>query len=375
MPITVTGIGVPEFGRLLHCDRAGSFGILSNRQKLCKKISRIPFSEASVISTRCWLSSPEARLVIENQSPEYRKLCGAATLTQNNTTGTLTHWAKNVLVLLRVRDQKVFLILICETGVFVLEDRCSDFLFGASFIVPPNSSGIYPWGNSGKDSKEYDHRSFGYSVLNEKPGGTIKVQSTWTVPSVECSATGQILTFTIQIDHIYQGDTASELYVSCTGTVASYVMEYSLGGTSGTLVSPILPGDKIQITESVATKTGLVSIDIKDITRGWDTGITTRNEPIDVTQVGEIDFWLCGNSMPSLCTTASIGLARFTNLKTTGDMITLGPHHGSIGSFLGVSSDYVTKYSVVDNVGTVETRPSTISSTSTGFSILWLAGL
>ena len=141
-------------------------------------------------------------------------------------------------------------------------------------------------------------------------------------------------------------------------------MEYSLGGTSNTLVSPILPGDKIQTTQSVVTKTGVVSIDIKDITRGWNTGTPTRTEPIDVTQVGEIDFWLCGNSMPSACANVPLGLARFTTLKTTGDTITLGPHHGSIGSFLGVSSDFVTKYSVVDNVGTVETRPSTISTTS-----------
>jgi len=215
----------------------------------------------------------------------------------------------------------------------------------------------------------------GYSVLNEKPGGTIKVQSTWTVPSVECSTTGQILTFTIQIDHIYQGDTASELYVSCTGAVASFVIDYSLGGSSNTLVSPVVPGDRIQTTESVATKTGMVSIDIKDITRGWDTGVTSRKEPIDATQSGEIDFWLCGNSTPSACAAVPLGLARFTSLKTTGDTITLGPHHGSIGSFLGVSSDFVTKYSVVDNVGTVETRPSAISSASTGFSILWLAGL
>jgi hypothetical protein len=239
----------------------------------------------------------------------------------------------------------------------------------------PTVRAFTPGVTSGKLLRNTSAGYSGYSVLNEKPGGTIKVQSTWTVPSVECSTTGQILTFTIQIDHIYQGDTASELYVSCTGAIASYVMEYSLGGTSNTLVSPILPGDKIQTTQSVVTKTGVVSIDIKDITRGWNTGTTTRTEPIDVTQVGEIDFWLCGNSMPSACANVPLGLARFTTLKTTGDTITLGPHHGSIGSFLGVSSDFVTKYSVVDNVGTAETRPSTISTTSSSFSILWLAGL
>jgi hypothetical protein len=205
----------------------------------------------------------------------------------------------------------------------------------------------------------------GYTVYDKSAGsGTIMIQSTWNVPTVTCSSSGESMNFEIEIDHIYAGDIESELYIYCSGLTAQYSLSCWVGGSSCSLPisDTVAPGDKIQTIGSVAISTGVASITIKDGTK-WKFS-QMRTEPINTKQSGGVDWWIYRSGVP---------IPQFSTIKTSGDMATLGGHHGTLGSFLSDHSVTVTEYIKVDSSNMhVLAKPTSITSTSASFSIKWI---
>ena len=93
----------------------------------------------------------------------------------------------------------------------------------------------------------------------------------------------------------------------------------------------------MQTIAMITIATGLDSVQIKDITKGWTFSMTETQTPNTKQSVyGVLDLSGSGSSASPL--------PHFTTIKTSGDTLTLGSHHGSIGSFTSDSS--VTVYRV-----------------------------
>ena len=207
--------------------------------------------------------------------------------------------------------------------------------------------------------------------------GTLAVNTEWNVPKVTCTGSSELVDFWIFVEHEYNPDSGMMLAVTCSGTTATYVIAaYLTGSTLGGVGHSVSPGDKMQTIASVSVATGAGSLEIKDKTKGW-TYSTTGSETPNTALSGYIELGVCGTPNTVVC--ASNGTApmpKFTTAEFTNVEITLYAHHGSIGSFLRVSSDSVSRLLEVDSAnGHVVAEPNTISKSSTGFSLMWKQGL
>jgi hypothetical protein len=215
------------------------------------------------------------------------------------------------------------------------------------------------------------------------PSTLVRVLATWNVPTVTCTESGEIFEFSMGVAYEYGVTSAgSELYVTCTGTTASYSFGYSLAGSGGGLgADTISPGDKMVTNGSLVPSTGAVSVEIKDITKGWTYGPVKGTDTVSTAYTGGAVFLICGTPAPSGCAgSTTTPLPKFTTIKFTSVKLTMGGHSGTPGSFLSISGISTTEEIWVNlakygGTGHVVAEPTSISSTSTGFSIKWIQGL
>jgi hypothetical protein len=215
------------------------------------------------------------------------------------------------------------------------------------------------------------------------PGTLLSFQATWNVPTVTCVESGEIFSLIMGVAYAYGVTSAgSTLDVYCTGITASYYFVYNLGGSGGGLgADTISPGDKMKTIGSVVPSTGAVSVEIKDITKGWTFGPVTGTISVFTGNGGGAVFLICGTPAYGGCASSvTTPLPKFTTIKFTNVKLTILGHSGSPGSFLSISK--IGTYEEIwknlkanGGTGHVVAEPTSITSTSTGFSIKWLKGL
>jgi hypothetical protein len=231
------------------------------------------------------------------------------------------------------------------------------------------------------------HKSTGYEAgyfieTKSVATTTLSFDATWNIPTVTCIESGQIFYFSLGVSYEYGATSAgSTLEVTCSGTTSTYSFGYDVGSSGGGLgPDTISPGDKIETIGSVVPSTGTYTVEIKDLTKGWDFGPLTTTRTMVSTQGGAV-FLLCGTPAKGGCAgSVTTPLQKFTTIKITNVKLTIAGHTGSIGSFLSISGIQTTKevwVNLKSNGGTGDTvaKPTSLSSTSTGFSIKWITGL
>jgi hypothetical protein len=212
----------------------------------------------------------------------------------------------------------------------------------------------------------------GYVVQTTDASGTLKVQSTWKVPTLTCTLSQSFIDFYVGVTHQYTEFSGSQLYAYCDGTSAVYDMQYALvyGGVANlTSSDTVLPGDMMLTIASIVVSTNVASIEIKDLTKGWTFGPMTATQYVSPGGDGDVQIYMCGESFECTYSTP-IPIPKFTTISTSGDVLTLGAHEGTLGSFLGVSGDGVFEF-IMENpsTGHALAEPSSITSTSSSFGI------
>ena len=209
----------------------------------------------------------------------------------------------------------------------------------------------------------------GYKVLAPAPGTIIMLHSNWVVPTFESSCFSPFghsyFKFDIQISHIYSADVGSQLFAGCT-TIPVYFMNFTLGaGGSKFLpaVDLVKAGDKMLTVATIKVSTGAITLRISDTTAGW-TFTTTGTEKVSTSKSGAVEWLLYGTTTL---------LPKFSTFKTANDNVTLGAHSGVLGSFLTISADTFTDYSMINSVTKdVLAQPGAITTTSSSFSFFWI---
>jgi len=228
-------------------------------------------------------------------------------------------------------------------------------------------------------SKNTTQFEAGYFVEAKNPGSVLSFQSTWNVPVVTCTESGEYFLLRIGVIHEFSPDAGSTLQVTCSGTTSSYSFLYDLGSTAGGLPlgDTTSPGDQMKTIGAVVVSTGALSVTIKDMTKGWTFGPQKGTETPETTQPGGAMWILCGTPAPAGCAgSVSIPLSQFTTMKFGSVKLTMGGHTGTIGSFLSISGISTTEEIWVNpSTNHMVATPTSISSASTGFSIKWLNGL
>ena len=186
------------------------------------------------------------------------------------------------------------------------------------------------------------------------------------------SAPSAFAQFYVVIGHLAAEDSGSQLVVSCSGLTPQYTLTYIGGGGSHFLPpeDTVSAGDKLQTIATLSILGGETSIFINDTTKGWTFGVSGA-EPIDTTSSVILILAVAEPGGG----TSSRPLLQFSPINTSGDKATLNGHTGRLGSFLSLTRFNVYKWILVDAAnGNVLARPSSITSTSSGFKINWVQG-
>jgi hypothetical protein len=205
----------------------------------------------------------------------------------------------------------------------------------------------------------------GYQVFSSSPGPLIELWSFWTVPTVQCTSSG-FVNFYIVVGHISVDDIGSRLVVTCTGTTATYSINYiaTAGGFTLPAQDTVSPGDKIQTIADEAVNGGQTFVSIKDMTKAWS--FSTNDKELVNTHAVGLAWWFL---------TASTPLANFSPIKTTKDNVTLNNHFGSIGAYIPLTGFTVFKDVLKNSANNhVLAKPTSITKASLGFSLKWVQG-
>jgi hypothetical protein len=214
----------------------------------------------------------------------------------------------------------------------------------------------------------------GYEIFSSNPGSFVKVQGTWAIPSVTCPSAvpGAFMQFYVVVGHISAEDAGSQLVASCSGLTPQYLLQYINGASVNSLPAgdTISAGDKMQTIASVAVLGGETAVSINDLTKGWTFGVS-GSEAIDTTSAVRV-LWFLAEPGGG---TVSRSLLSFSALKTSGDSAIVNSHTGTLGSFVPLAKFTVFKWVFIDPSNNhVLARPTSITSTSTGFSLKFVQG-
>jgi hypothetical protein len=211
----------------------------------------------------------------------------------------------------------------------------------------------------------------GYSVGTKTAAVNAKLATTWTVPAVTCNQGDSGIGLAIGIGHYYSSieDSGVDLSVVCSGTTPQYSIAGYLGGAYTFLAVPVAAGDQIKFIGTLDASSGSVYYNIEDFTQKWDS-VNSGFEPTSTTTSTHVEWSLSG-SCYNPCVSPN---PHFTSIKIGAGKITIGSHSGVIGSFISISSDKIYKWTLVEPLsGHVLAKATAITSTSTGFSIYWVA--
>jgi len=227
-------------------------------------------------------------------------------------------------------------------------------LFLLLFLTPVPITSAFATSPSGI-TKTKSSGLAGYEIAT--PSDTITlVQGSWVVPTVTCKV-GET-TFSRYLVGIQGDDGGADFLCSSGSAVYSPDCEFLSIDTGCTGISggdKVSPGDKMTSvsTENYVTHTATVTL--TDTTKAW----TYAHTFTDARSLIE-GFWVLEGDSP---------LTKFTLLKTSGNLATIGSKHGSLASF---SPSYpITRYELVNGADVLATT-SSLSGTTSAFSIKWL---
>jgi hypothetical protein len=213
----------------------------------------------------------------------------------------------------------------------------------------------------------------GYEINSSSSGHVVSVQANWTVPIVKCAASGTSLEVGIFVAHLYDADSGSLVVIACSGAppTPGYTIYY-VGNSKAENPLPskdtVSAGDKMYTQASVDPLGGETSVYIQDFTRHWTFG-TSGSEQIDTTKPGYA-WWAIGSSNSG---TSTNPLPQFSTVKFANVKATIDGHTGYIGSF--ISKFTVTKWIFWNNInGHILAKPTSITTSSTSFSVKWVQG-
>jgi hypothetical protein len=205
----------------------------------------------------------------------------------------------------------------------------------------------------------------GYT-LQSPSAVNVRMSSSYAIPTMTCTSNSEYITFIVGIGHVNPVDVGVELQVTCNSGVPSYELYSVLPGQSEPLSGIPAPGKLVAFTGSEDVATGAVSF---TITFDGRTAIDSANVGTSISST--LAQWLL---YATGCPPCLGPVPKFTAIKTTGDKVSLGTHTGSLGSFLKISSDTVTGYEIWNTPDHhILAKPTTITSTSSSFSIKWIA--
>jgi hypothetical protein len=251
-----------------------------------------------------------------------------------------------------ITEKKLFYLYVIGVAIFLLG--------ASSLVVVSNASNattscciFYPGDQAGY-------------ILETASAVNVKMSSSYAIPTMTCTSNSEYITFIVGIGHVNAVDVGVELQVTCNNGIPSYAPYLVLPGQSIPLSGIPAPGKVIAQTLSEDVTTGTVSYTIT-----FDGRLGTGNANVGTSSSSTSAQWLL---YASGCPPCLGPVPKFTAIKTTGDKITLGTHTGSLGSFLKISSDTITGYELWNTPDDhVLAKPTTITSTSSSFSIKWVA--
>jgi hypothetical protein len=231
--------------------------------------------------------------------------------------------------------------------------------------VSPSSAALSP-----NSLTKFNTAWAGYIVSSTKPGTTLGIQAMWNVPTFSSSCFGpyshSYFQFDVRIAHISSDDAGSSLMSACLGFLPVYYIYLYFAGVKSVLppAEAVHPGDKMETSATVTVATGAISVTITDFTVPWTFTTGPGIEAINTALPASADWLFYGTTTL---------LPMFATLKTSSDVAFIGGHHGTLGSFLSISSDKVIQDTMIDTAnGHVLARPSAITKTSSAFSITFV---
>ena len=140
----------------------------------------------------------------------------------------------------------------------------------------------------------------------------------------------------------------------------------TLCATLDTIAKKISSGDHMTGSLSYNTIKSLLTFTLKDTTKRW----TIKMSSASACYGGLAAYWIISR------TNSGTVLPKFTKLKTSGDMATVGGVTGSIASFEGVNGNFVLEWTMVSESSstTALATPTALSLTGNAFSIAWNSG-
>jgi len=234
------------------------------------------------------------------------------------------------------------------------------FLFTTSSLVVMTSAAAF----ASTCCVYYPGYQAGYT-LGATGAVSAKMSSAYAIPTVTCTSNSEYITFIIGIGQLHLIDVGVELQVTCNNGVPSYALYAVLPGQSEPLSGIPAPGKIVAFAGSEDAATGAVSFTIT-----FDGRIALGGTNVGTSTSPTLAQWLL---YASGCPPCLGPVPKFTAIRTTGDKITLGTHTGSLGSFLKISSDKVLGYEIWNIPDHhVLAKPTTVTSTSSSFSIKWI---
>jgi hypothetical protein len=191
----------------------------------------------------------------------------------------------------------------------------------------------------------------GYAVTG---GRYTKVSSSWTVPSVSCSATAYS-SFWVGLD----GDTSGTVEQTgtdsdCSGSTPQYYAWYEMYPKFPVNYSnPVVPGDNMSATVST-NGSGSFTLTISDTTRGWTQTTNARLKSAKLASAEVIAE--APSSSGGVLPLADFGTVNFSGASVNGSLLTSNTP----------GLDAIT---MVTSSGTVKAQPSSMSNGS--FSVKW----
>jgi hypothetical protein len=264
-------------------------------------------------------------------------------------------------------------------------------VFAILFIFPSSLSTLRT-SNAIKGTTNVVYQQVGYEVClvdcSTANFYLLSVQSSWVVPTLKCPKTGSsVAVYEFGMDYrsnMIDVENAAGLYLLCDlGSALYYAWGAEAGNafTLSTSTNPVHPGDHMNAKISFNPISGMFTLVIHDSTHVW-----TYKPPAYFDTTGNAFRRFALFQVVRGSGTSLYPLPDFVKLSTSADYVTVAASSSSLTGTKGsIGYWYASKstqalYAVVyafdmkdSDTSHILATPSSITSTSTGFNIIWKA--
>lgn len=208
------------------------------------------------------------------------------------------------------------------------------------------------------------------------PSSLVSIQGSFVVPSVvSCPSSGLEYVHYAVTENLREG---AGIQFGCD-TFPFYFVEVYKAGSIGGLGSlyTVHPGDHISVKITFNKSTRTIAVRVHDSTHLWTYTTGPFSDNFLTTSINA-EFYLSRD-----CTTGACPVPIFGTLKTSSDYVTIASGSASLKGSLGhwwASTSSQSVYATVfgnamtdSDTGNSLARPTSITASSTGFSVKWIA--